>query len=399
MRAKQLRRRIKGNRPRSRLCAAVLASSLMLGGCTDRLAARIETTPAAEVNGLQKYLWSSAFMIKREGSGFTIKDVSFGLRKEVLEDTPGHEESIYRNPAEIPDSERKERRKLLEQHLSCTKMLNLDKPEIVELLEDNIYLVSPGTYGGSYVSGPVLYRELPHMLLDKGGNIIESNPAMHEKNVILLGEYSPDLLTGLPTYIFMHEHLHDAWASILSEDEYAPVVQILQRLFVQGGDREDRLARLLRPYIFTGGHADAHDIYLPPGQVCEKPEKELLNDFVEENFQDADEKDDIMAGLGWYVSFRARMYYRFSGMVRLRKDTTRSSFIEEEGYPRLFDYNIIPPFMRHLYSPVLTEEALDEAMYARSSAHLQSVETVEAFIPVIEKFMGYVKRACADYIE
>jgi hypothetical protein len=340
---------------------------------------------------IEKFGWAPAFRIKRdEHNRVSVEELSLGLDR-ALGDSIGISE-FAPAPDAIPQQIRKFTREAFESSLAYLSGLKSDE-KITRMLEDNIYVMTFVTFEGAAYTETGAYIVIPD-----DGSQFTAIDANAQKTATCPDETLQLVRLGADrsSKTFLHEHLHDAWFNVLGAEQMQRMDALIA-LFSEGDGlpREDSILQFLAPELGSGMSYSASRTSCTYKGA--DPRNQIISDFVKSRSPGVSDtaKTDMENALHWHVEHRAMMASAFRKYSDSGKyGGNRNMFASYELYPQLFDHKIIPPFLKDIYSPILTDAALNPAIYGRNSRYLETFSEFEGFMPTIRDFIGYVKSVC-----
>jgi len=318
---------------------------------------------------LSRHGYVSGMMLKRADNGFKIENVLMsGPRKvHMICLTKGFESNQERNEAEFRKSA---------QYLDY---LNLKNPRVIAMIENNIFIfgqkqMKTNTLGG-YIDGKTLFGLVTQSTLkDSKGNVIcsQKNCASHDVVFLRSEKENPD-----PAETLIHEHLHDAWCTVLPEESKRSFLTILRRILSIGGSDQDVLFQAIRYLSY-----DARTV--------------MVADFVAitHPLSPPEKQRELALALTWFYKFRS-LFARKALLYGKTVGHTREKFIEREGYPMAFEYS--PDFMNEFYTPIISDKGFEKLRIGYKSSHLSSREDFEKLVPVLESFVRHLLSRPREY--
>jgi hypothetical protein len=354
------------SRLRNAVIGSLLSASLAAGGC-------YQYCP----KGSPLITWRGhafGMTLKREGNEFRMKNILISCRSKMptVCVTAPFESSRKKAIAEL-----KERIKHLD-------YLNLKNPKVVAMIENNLYLVGQEYLAshdlGTYMHGADKMHGI--VVKDEEGHTICSNVTCANFDLLVLRPRGHHYQNTDSADTFIHEHLHDAWHSVLSDESKRSFLAILQRI------------------ISIGGNAEEADRFFRSIDLCKESSgyDEIASalDFVEHRFSSlgATEKADLGKLVLWYFHIRrtlahgAFFYNRDNGL-------SREKFMKQEGYPYAFEYS--GGFLNEFYTPIISEKGLKEQRIGYEISHLSSKERFEKMVPVLDAYTRYIMSRPPEY--
>jgi len=321
---------------------------------------------------ISRHGYVSGMVLKRTDNGFRTEEVLIsGPRKVHMICLTGRFEST------------KERNRIeYRGFIKYLEYLNLKNPKVIAMIENNVYIMEQGQINkktaAGYIDGKTLFSQITRTITDSKGGIIceQKNCASHDL-VFLRPEKEYEDQLQVPGETFIHEHLHDAWLTVLPEETKRSFLKVLQRVLSIGGADKDDLFRAINYLSY-----DARAV--------------MAMEFVFVNYphSPSEKQNELAYSLFWYSKFRSF----FARKIHLYKKTeghTRDKFIEREGYPIAFEY--APGFMNGFYSPVVSEEGFKKLQIEYKSPYLSSMENFEKLVPLLENFIQYLESKPREY--
>ncbi|MBS3068417.1 hypothetical protein J4450_06940 [Candidatus Micrarchaeota archaeon] len=357
---------------------AVLSPFIAIGmitGCGDD---RFLVTPKEEHQEIPKegLVWLPAFKImKRENGGFEIEDVSLGLfpsqtKYDGLRNT-------YSSPEKIPGKVRANLRKYMEEQVvpSIENSLNLGNPAVIEILENNVYLISQPTEEEetslSGAAGQYTRAEAFKIYDTHGYEIAACDEACSEYNILYYKKKEE-----ISSEVVVHEILHDIYSTALSAQSRREFQDALSSLLYAGGVDEE-----------FEKHLDHHSAM------------SLVYDFVIERYTrlTSDEKKELTSALIFFSWLRFKRFdieipkhyqekYKEEGIDL--KDQ-REQYLKREAYPYMF-WAGLPNAFAGVYKSYMNKDLLDKLI--NNTRYLYSREALKNFMPIAIEFMEYAKQ-------